>query len=426
VVLFSAMKIRSKSDALVLLVGDFIIFAGALWLTLLLRYQAVPPADLFQLHLAPFSLIFVIWVGVFFIADLYRSRPTTLLKRRLPQLLLNAQLANIIIAVGFFYFLPFFGITPRTVLFIYLAVSLGLIILWRRYLVPKIFRTKPEKIFFACAGPEVDEIIRELVGNPDHNLVVATELTERAIVVINPSDEKTAERLPGLYDFFFNGGRFVNVDQLYEGLFDRVPLSIINEYWFLQNISNHPKLAYNFFKRLIDIISALLLGLVPLVITPFVWLAIKLDDGGPLLYKHDRIGKNGRHFKLYKFRSMKDHQVTRVGRILRSSRLDELPQLWNVLRGDVTLVGPRPEMVNLAANYRREVAHYDVRHLITPGLSGWAQIYHDRRAKNHGEDREYTRGKLAYDLYYVKNRNLWLDLTIILKTIRELLSRRGV
>ena len=117
--------------------------------------------------------------------------------------------------------------------------------------------------------------------------------------------------------------------------------------------------------------------------------------------------------------------VTRVGKFLRFTRIDELPQLWNVLRGDISLIGPRPEKPSYAAIYEKEVPYYNVRHLIQPGLSGWAQIYHKTPPK-FAASSEDTAMKLSYDLYYIKNRSFLLDLTIALKTVKELVSRKGV
>ena len=133
---------------------------------------------------------------------------------------------------------------------------------------------------------------------------------------------------------------------------------------------------------------------------------MSLDDGGE--------GNNGRAEK-----------VTRVGSFLRASRIDELPQLWNVFKGDISLIGPRPELPALVKRYSEEIPYYNVRHLIKPGLSGWAQIYHDQHS-HHEVDTLETKNKLSYDLYYIKNRSLMLDLKIALKTLKILLSRSGV
>jgi lipopolysaccharide/colanic/teichoic acid biosynthesis glycosyltransferase len=171
-------------------------------------------------------------------------------------------------------------------------------------------------------------------------------------------------------------------------------------------------------------------------------LAIKIDDGKEIFIKQERIGQNNNIINIIKFRTMsindgvveqgekeesisRVQHVTRVGRWLRASRIDELPQLWNVLKGDISLIGPRPELPNLVKLYEKEISFYNVRHLIKPGLSGWAQIYQKTPPK-FSTDYDQTKTKLSYDLFYIKNRSFWLDIKIALKTIRELVSRRGV
>jgi lipopolysaccharide/colanic/teichoic acid biosynthesis glycosyltransferase len=227
------------------------------------------------------------------------------------------------------------------------------------------------------------------------------------------------------YRLIFSGVRFLTVADLYEEIFDRVAIGVINERWFLENISNRPKLYYDFLKRAFDIFIAICLGIISLLFYPLIWLLIKLMDGGSIFFTQNRVGKNGQVFKIYKFRSMKDDEVTKIGNWLRQTRMDELPQLWSVLLGQQSLVGPRPEKPDYAEEYRKLIKFYDIRHLISPGLSGWAQIYQDNHPHFELGIKE-TREKLSYDLYYIKNRSLWLDLKIALKTVGILLRRKGI
>jgi lipopolysaccharide/colanic/teichoic acid biosynthesis glycosyltransferase len=185
-----------------------------------------------------------------------------------------------------------------------------------------------------------------------------------------------------------------------------------------------------------DIVIAFAAGVASLIFYPFVILAIKIEDGKEIFSVQERIGKNNKPIKLLKFRTMtfandggkwgndNHNQITRVGRFLRNSRIDELPQLWNVLWGDISLVGPRPEFADAVGKYEKEIPYYSVRHLVKPGLSGWAQIYGEHA--HHEADFSKTKNKLSYDLYYIKNRSLMLDLKIALKTIKALLSRSGI
>ena len=163
---------------------------------------------------------------------------------------------------------------------------------------------------------------------------------------------------------------------------------------------------------------------------------MKLEGRGPIFTYQDRIGRNNRIIRILKFRTMlfNDNgdwqnkgvinKVTRVGNFLRKTRLDEFPQLWNVLRGDISLIGPRPEFPEAVKHYTDEISYYNIRHLIKPGLSGWAQIHQDKHP-HHGLDSLETADKLSYDLYYIKNRSFLLDIKIALRTLKTLLSIAG-
>jgi exopolysaccharide biosynthesis polyprenyl glycosylphosphotransferase len=164
-------------------------------------------------------------------------------------------------------------------------------------------------------------------------------------------------------------------------------------------------------------------------------IAIKLDSRGPALFKQERIGENGRIFKVYKFRSMRtdaelnsgpvwaqedDPRITRVGRIIRNLRIDEIPQMWNVLKGDMSFVGPRPERPHFVNELRKSVPYYDQRHTVKPGITGWAQVLYP-----YGASENDALQKLKYDLYYVKHMSVVMDLLIVVKTIKIVLFGRG-
>ncbi len=435
------MKITSKKETLVLLVGDVILFCVALWLTLLIRNVEYPSGALFASLLTPFSFIFILWVLVFYIADLY-GKHTSIFRRKLPRVIFNAQMVNSVIAIVFFYFIPYFGVTPKTLLFVDLFISFFLLFGWRGWLVPNIHLNVPEKIYFACRGQEVDEIVAEVKNNPGYNISVAKEADLKDIkktgitsIVVDLYDEQIAVALKNFYGMIFSGIRFIPLHTLYEELFDREPVLSIKEQWFLENISNRPKPVYDGLKRLMDIVVAGLAGFLSLAFYPFVYLAIKTEDNGLIFSEQERVGKDNKIIKLLKFRTMAnpsengqwgktDNKVTKVGRWLRKSRIDELPQLWNVLRGDVSLIGPRPEFPDPVALYSQDIQYYNIRHIIKPGLSGWAQIKQETEP-HHGVDVDGTRTKFSYDLYYIKNRSFWLDLSISLKTIKILLMRKG-
>ena len=254
---------------------------------------------------------------------------------------------------------------------------------------------------------------------------------EVQIIAIDLKNEKVEPILPHLYNLIFSRVKFIDMYKVYEDLFDRIPLSLVRYNWFLENISTESRITYDVVKRINDIIMSLVAGTVSLIFYPFVYVLIKFDDGGDIFFEQERIGKNNKIIKVKKFRTMEDlatgvanKKITRVGKWLRKLRIDELPQLWSVLNGDMSMIGPRPEIPALVKHYEGEIPYYNIRHLIKPGLSGWAQLYHSDPPKVVA-DSQKTRRKLSYDLYYIKNRSLMLDLKIALKTIKALLSRSG-
>ena len=188
-------------------------------------------------------------------------------------------------------------------------------------------------------------------------------------------------------------------------------------------------------RRVVSVLASLVLLLCFAPLLPFIVLAVKLTSRGPVLFSQNRVGKNGHIFKVYKFRTMRqdaeaktgavwaqqnDPRITTVGRFLRKTRLDEIPQLWNVLKGDMGFVGPRPERPEFVQWLVEAIPYYNLRHIIRPGLTGWAQVKYQ-----YGASLEETQQKLSYDLYYIKHISLMLDLMIIFGTIKTVLLRRG-
>lgn len=447
------MTIVNKRESLILLLGDLVFFFLALWLTLLFRYFEMPSVDRFMDHAEPFSWLFVIWVVFFYIAGLYEKH-TIFLRNRLPITILNTQVVNSFAAVSFFYLIPFFGITPKTNLFIYLIVSFGLIVLWRLFIFPKIFfKKKKFSAILIGSGEEMQQLKKEVNQNDRYGFSFVRSIDVRdldhidfktevldviysenvSLVAVDMRDPSINKIIPQLYNLIFCGIQFIDTHKVYESIFDRIPLSIIGYSWFLENISSKSHIVYDIFKRLMDVSIAIIFGLFTLIFYPFAILAIKIDDRGPVFISQERVGKGGRRFKLVKFRSMTrnedrggwvgetDNKITKIGKLLRKSRVDEFPQLWNVLKGDMSLIGPRPDIIGNFETLSKEVPYYTIRNVVKPGLSGWAQTHQDIVPQSVEETKE----RLAYDLYYIKNRSLILDLKIALQTIKTLLSRVG-
>jgi lipopolysaccharide/colanic/teichoic acid biosynthesis glycosyltransferase len=450
------MNLVPKREYIALLIGDLVVFILALWLTLALRYVAPPSPELFRLHVVPFSLLFVAWIFVFFLAGLY-GRHTRLLRSRLLATILYTQTINVVLAALFFFLIPVFGLAPKTILLLYLLVSSVLIFLWRVALYPRVRSGKKLRGVLIASGPDAKHLAEEVARDgrysftfdhvldtkeaPSHSVIQRAcriiEEDDVTFLVVDFTDAAVSAALPIIYDAAFRKRRFALLDatELYQEVFEREPLSLITYEWILANVS--ASRAYDVFKRALDILAALLLGVVSLVFYPFVAIAIKLEDGGPVFVRLPRVGRYQKQIDIIKFRSMTGNDagdygasgksklsVTRVGKWIRLFRVDELPQLWNVLTGDLSFVGPRPETPALAAQYNARIPYYNARYLIAPGLMGWAQLKHDRHP-HHGLAVEETKEKLSYDLYYLKHRSLLLDIYIMLQTVRVVLTARG-
>lgn len=450
------MHILSRRAYLVLLIGDISILYVSVWIALILRHFAVPSPESAAIHLISFSLLFPAWFIVYFLSGLY-GRYTLLFRKELPNVIFAAQAINILFAALFFFLIPFFEITPKTILVIYLVVSTVLLYAWRVHMFPHIFVRREIGAVLIGTGVELTELAEEINRDPlypmEFRAIIHPELSsneetqetlrmlvesgEVQTIVADMSNHAIDPILQFIYDVTFvqHLAEFVDVRRLYQEIFERVPLSLIDDRWLLRYMSLDGHTTYTALKRVFDIIAAFVLGAISLPLYPCIMLAIKLDSTGPIFYATQRIGLGGRPFTFIKFRSMTGTDngtealeskliVTRVGALLRRTRLDELPQLWSVLIGDMSFVGPRPELPALVTNYRKHIQHYNLRHLVKPGLSGWAQIQHENHA-HHTIDTEATAEKLSYDLYYIKERSFWLDFYIAALTLKTILMRKG-
>jgi len=220
-----------------------------------------------------------------------------------------------------------------------------------------------------------------------------------------------------------------------EKISGKIEVEHLNPSWLLFADGFRCSAGFSLLRRVASFAASAVLLIIVLPVIPFVILAIKLDSAGPVLYRQKRVGRAGVIFHCHKFRTMRkdaeadtgatwagddDPRITRVGRFLRISRLDEIPQLWNVLRGDMGFVGPRPERPEFIEWLSREIPFYPLRHCVSPGITGWAQIRY-----KYGNTQEDAKQKLQYDLYYIKNMSLGLDLFIMFQTIKIVLLGRG-
>ena len=439
-----------------LVVGDLLAYIFSLIFTLTIRYSAIPHREFFMEHVPSFSILFVIFLLVSFSAGLY-DKQSTLLRGRTQGLLIRVQIINLIIGIIFFYFASV-TIAPKINLLIYILISTAILFVWRMVMFPVLTASRKQHAVLVGAGDDIKDLYTEINTSSHYSFtfkehiqpsgsvsdvvgaISAAVKNNRASIIVADLYNKNVEAaIPFLYSLIFSGAQIVDASRLYESLFDRVPLSMMQERWLIENSATAlgNRRIYDGLKRVIDVLIASVGGLVSLVFYPFVYIAIKLEDGGPLFIFQNRIARNGKTVRIIKFRSMSGNDdgrygvngatkntVTRVGKFLRASRIDELPQVWNVIRGDLSMVGPRPELPNLVAVYEKEIPYYSARHLVKPGLCGWAQIYHENHP-HHQVATEDTRDKLSYDMYYIKNRSLGLDLKIVLRTLQILMKQSG-
>lgn len=287
----------------------------------------------------------------------------------------------------------------------------------------------PEK-----AGKDVEGF--RIYGSSDQLLRIIEEMNITEVVV-SITGEMRGQTFQTLLDVQEKGIEITRMQKLYEELLGRVPIHHLESDWVLRSFIDEARVSsfYLVGSRLIDILGSLVGMAIFLALLPFLAIAILLDDGWPIFYFQPRLGKGGVPFKMVKLRTMvkdaeadgqarmaakNDPRVTRAGNFLRMTRLDELPQFWNVLRGEMSLVGPRAEREEMVNKFQKQIPFYRARLLVKPGLTGWAQINYGYAATV-----EDTGIKLEYDLYYIKHRSILMDIVIMLRTVGTVLGRKG-
>ena len=419
---------------------DIVILYVSLFFALYVKYGHNIDPYTVNAHLRAFSFIFVFWMAVFFSHGLFELG----VLRRYTGLffnLLSAMLVNLLVATTFFYFQPGLILTPRRFLLVQMAAAFVLLIFSHLLLKYFLKNRLVEGLYLFSFNNELEELEREIKTQGYLGFKVLGHLNAETLdhIKFTPGDgiilPENLQSSPGTLAKFYHlrtlGVTFYNHKDFYEQLLRRVYLSQISEIWFLENIDYREKRIYNLLKRLVDIILGILGFLVFLATLPFIAFAIKATSAGTIFFIQTRVGRHGKIFKVYKYRSMKqgtatntwtsvkDPRITPVGKFLRITRLDEIPQFINLVIGNMSLVGPRPEQPHIVEELKRTVPFYDERHLVKPGITGWAQL------NIYASTIEESKVKLQYDLYYIKNRSLLFDLEIILKTIYYIFTWKG-
>jgi sugar transferase (PEP-CTERM system associated) len=306
-----------------------------------------------------------------------------------------------------------------------------------------------ERVLIVGSGPTAQVLAEEIAHQQDfgYQLVGMVDqgdeeslrrmLRERAIdrIVVGLADRRGRLPIDDLLHAKLSGVRVEEATTTYERLTGKILIDDLKPSWLIFSDGFRASRLTRFVKRILDLSLSIIGFVLAAPLMALTAIGIRLDSPGPILYTQDRVGENGRIFTVFKFRSMRadaepdgspvwasdgDRRVTRVGRIIRLTRLDELPQLWNVVRGDMSFVGPRPERPYFVEQLAQRIPFYQQRHAVKPGVTGWAQVKYQ-----YGSTVEDAVEKLRYDLYYIKHMSIFFDLTIVLDTVKVILFGKG-
>lgn len=437
----------------ILLIGDLVLFYVALAIVVFARYGANIAS--IQLHAFPFTFVFAIWIPIYYAFSLYLLKPLREY-RQLPY----AIALGLLVAVALFYTVPAFEIAPKTNLLLTAALAGALTYGWRavysrglrhsagaeRVLLLGSTTEIPANLFATSGTPETDFVARQVLVSQGVEPVLNENVAIRTAVELRehtrhdrPDTVVLAERLgpdytPVIYELLLKGTTIATLPSFVEQKLGLVPVYDADDNWIVEHLQDVHRTYFDNVKRLLDLVLAIVLVIPFLALIPFVALAIKVTSRGPVFFSQTRVGERGKPYRVIKFRSMRidaeangaqwasknDPRITPIGGFLRASRIDELPQLLNVLRGEMSFIGPRPERPEFVQDLAKRIPHYSLRSLVKPGISGWAQVNYP-----YGSSEEDAARKLEYDLFYIKNRSLMLDLRIFLRTIGVVILRKG-
>jgi exopolysaccharide biosynthesis polyprenyl glycosylphosphotransferase len=462
------MNLKYRTKQFILSSGDFFSFLLAFWISNALRYMQIPELENLKNQFGLFSFIFILWIVVNYINGLYDLTKISNNKRTYRRLL-EAGSISLFISITFFYLLPQTEVTPKTLLILNILFGYSISILWRLLYNKKIIGTKKLRTNIILVGysKETKELINIINKNPErgykistiidptkkikssdykniniyyglHTIRPAISTNNSPLVVISPNIQKDTNAIQELYQLLFWNVQITDLSSFYENITGRIMPSVFSDSWFIEHLKDKDQPVYDQFRTLFDYFSGVIIAIIFLILFPFVAIAIKLTSKGPVFFKQDRIGKNGSIFTIFKFRTMtlvnknkkikdsikirkKDQKrITSVGKFLRKTRIDELPQFINLLKRELTLIGPRPECPELEKEFETELPYYSLRHIVRPGITGWAVLH-----QGHTNTMDECLKKLQYDLYYIKNRSFLLDLSILLKTVNVILRFMG-
>jgi sugar transferase (PEP-CTERM system associated) len=458
--------IQRSSRTFVLIGCEAALILGAVAVAAWIRLGSDAYEKMFvELGLLKALLITVCCQVSFYYADLYDLRVVSDHRELFVRTLRALGVTSLVVAMLYYWFPAL--ILGRGVFIIAAVLVVALTVGWRLLFVWATLHVRPnERLLLVGTNPAATELARELharhaelgveivgivdtesdrnsegppgpkvVGSVD-DIATLVETLDIDRVVVSLTDARGKLPMDRLLDMRMAGVRFAQLPSVYEEYTGKIAVENLRPSWLIFSEGFAKVTPFGGVTRIIDVMGSSVMLLLALPVMALAALAVKLTSPGPVLYEQQRVGMNGRVFTIYKFRSMRadaeagtgavwatpghDPRVTRVGRILRRTRIDELPQLWNVLRGEMSLVGPRPERPEFVRTLSEQIPFYGQRHAVRPGLTGWAQVRYA-----YGASVEDSMEKLQYDLYYIKNRSLALNLYIIFETLKTVLVRSG-
>ncbi len=420
----------------IIVLGDLISFIISFILLIFIRFDKSDYLYAIDSHTVPFIILYFSWVLIFYIFGLYdllTIKPTIPYFKRWILALISSFAGGMLL----FYFVPIFGISPKLNLVIQ-VIGFGFFsFLFRRMIYTLFTRAITQPAIFVGDSKYLKELKVAIVNNPQIGLQVINHF--KAIGEIT-SDFKNLKNLVIILDknieiqdesilkFYNQGIDILDTAKAYEKYLYKIPVEYIDVSFIVENVNIKKNMLYATLTFIVNILFSLTIIILTLPFTLISALIIYLYDHGTVFYIQNRVGLNGKVFKLYKLRSMildsekngavwstgnNDTRVTPIGKIIRKLHIDEIPQMINILKGDLSLVGPRPERPEFVSMLSKEIPYYSFRHVIRPGFTGWAQIKY-----RYAYTIEDSKEKFEYDLYYIKNRNIFIDFGIIIRTIQ--------
>ena len=434
---------KSKSIQILQFIGDIFFFTISFYLLVNVRNLPI------ESHFWPFIGVITTLVLGNYIIGLY-DRVASNYKENIFRIF-TVHLTSFVLSTLFFYFsYNWLKISPKTNLLLFFIISFLFVNIWR-YLLNK-YKPLIKNVYVFGTGEDFNDLIEYLKHNKDnyYSLKKYIDLDKKYaeeikkefqnipidnqnLIVIDTDHVKIKSIKEYLYESIYSGIKYIEIKNFFEQVLKRIPLSQIDELWFLTYIQRSATPTYLFLKRSFDLLFCLFL-LPTFLLFPIIKIFMFIEDRGKFFIYQSRVGLIGKTIKIPKIRNRKyddpgvkfgaekrENPVSRIGSIIKPLRIDELPQILSVIKGDLSLIGPRPEIKHIADDLCRELPYFMMRTLVKPGLSGWAQVNQDYVPSNLKE----TRLKLSYDFYYIKHRSISLEIQIFLKTIRTVLSRFG-